>query len=370
MADEYPDFDLYAELEVSELASIETIQAAYRSLQLRNHPDRAGAAAGERAVRLNIARDWLTDASRRAQYDAHLAALRRSSADDDGSDGTGPRGGPDTEAAARDEPDAEPRAPGILHDLRHHLRIDVRRLGRIWIVGLAVLGATALVPMAVDPAWLRVALAVATVLVLLALGIGLVGHRDEEGLASALAAWLRAVLGWVVLAVLAAEGVTAAVDLGTGGRVAAGVAEVALPAVAATALVSVFAIRRRHGPAETSIDEFLEMTPREFETAVGLILGRHGFRLAVTGGPGDLAADLTGTDPGGRATVVQCKRYAPGHPVGSRDVQLLIAMGLRHHDAEHLVLVTTSDYTDPARDLAAEHDVELISGEELEDLTR
>jgi restriction endonuclease Mrr len=56
--------------------------------------------------------------------------------------------------------------------------------------------------------------------------------------------------------------------------------------------------------------------------------------------------------------------------VGSRDVQLLMALGVRHHKAERLVLVTTSDFTDPARDLADEHGVDLISGEELEDLTR
>ena len=77
MRDPIPDFDLYTELEVSERASVETIQAAYRSLQLRNHPDRVGPGAGDRAVRLNIARDWLTDPERRGRYDAHLAELRR-----------------------------------------------------------------------------------------------------------------------------------------------------------------------------------------------------------------------------------------------------------------------------------------------------
>ena len=66
-----PDFDLYEELEVSPKASSRTIEAAYRSLLKTYHPDVAGAAPEviEKAKRLNIARDWLTDRDRRATYD-------------------------------------------------------------------------------------------------------------------------------------------------------------------------------------------------------------------------------------------------------------------------------------------------------------
>ena len=380
--DEIPAFDLYAELEVSERASRETIQAAYRSLQLRNHPDRLGGDTGARAVRLNIARDWLTDPDRRAQYDAHLAEGRRARAapngkqaaedadqnlDEDADEGqVGDEG---------DEGDVEPddgrqRGVGPLHVLRHHLRVDVRRLGRIWLAALGFLGALALVPDAVAPVSLRGSIAGAVTLALLGLGLGFGRSPDELSMAGLIARWLGRLLGWLALGVLALEGGQAIVQLACGVRTPPGVSDVAPPALAVTAVLSAFAVRRRHGPVETSVDDFLAMTPREFETAVGQILGGHGYRLEVTGGPGDLVADLSGADPDGRPTVVQCKRYAPGHPVGSRDVQLLIAMGVRHHDAERLVLVTTSDFTDPARELAEEHGVELISGEDLEDMTR
>jgi len=374
VADEFPDFDLYAELEVSERASVETIRAAYRSLQLRNHPDRVGPDAGARAARLNVARDWLTDPERRSRYDAHLAGLRarpRVAAQDG-------EGGDRAEVPDDDEPGGDDDAPepattpgvGLLHALRRHLRIDLQRLGRIWIVGLALLGAVALVPGPVSPPWLRIAVAAAIALILLGLALGFGRATDEMAMSGLVARWVGQVVGWMALGVLALEGVQALVQLVNGNAAPAGIAVVALPLVAVTALLSVFAVRRRHGPVETSVDEFLAMTPREFEAEVGQILRDHGYRLEVTGGPGDLVADLAGTDPDGRPTIVQCKRYAPGHPVGSRDVQLLIAMGVRHHKAEHLVLVTTSDFTDPARDLADEHNVELISGEELEDLTR
>jgi len=380
--DQIPDFDLYAELEVSERASVETIGAAYRSLQLRNHPDRAGAGAGDRAVRLNIARDWLTDPERRARYDAHLAERRRGAVDEDdepdelNDEDEFDEPDDDLDAPADGDEDAEdagrPDGGGLgpLHLVRHHLRIDVRRLGRIWFVGLAVIGVVALVPPVANATWLRGAIAASAVLVLVVLGLGIGRSTEGAGMSGLMVRWLGMLIGWLALAVLAVEGVQAVVQLVEGQRTPAGIEDLAGPVLAATAVLSLFAIRRRHGPVETSVDEFLAMTPTEFEAAVGRILGRHGYRLTLTGGPGDLAADLIGTDPDGRPTVVQCKRYAPGHPVGSRDVQLLMALGVRHHKAERLVLVTTSDFTDPARDLADEQGVDLISGEELEDLTR
>lgn len=69
-----PKFDLYRELEVDPQATTETIEAAYRSLIRRHHPD-AGSGTGWRATRLNLAREWLTDPARRALYDAEIERL-------------------------------------------------------------------------------------------------------------------------------------------------------------------------------------------------------------------------------------------------------------------------------------------------------
>ena len=386
MADEIPQFDLYAELEVSERASAETIQAAYRSLQLRNHPDRVGPGAGDRAVRLNIARDWLTDPGRRTRYDEHLADSRRRSEAADATAGE--------EALAADEPsrtgddadgDADEAgdpdgvglddlADGALRASHILLRLDLARLVRVWVVGLAFLGGLALSAGFVSAAPLRVAAAVDAILVLLALTTRRMRTSPDAGLITRAKRTGWSVLGWLGLALLAVDGASV-VALALGGPApgpgaALGIGGAVGPVLAATAAVSLTALRRRAGPVRASVDDFLALTPTEFEVAVGQVLGRHGYRLRPTGGPGDLVADLAGTGPGGRSTVVQCKRYAPGHPVGSRDVQLLMALGLRHHRAEHLVLVTTSDFTDPARDLAQEHGIELINGEDLEELTR
>jgi curved DNA-binding protein CbpA len=72
-----PDDDLYARLELAVDASPEAIEVAWRALLKRHHPDVAGgdAAADERAKRINVAHDWLSDPSLRARYDAERLGL-------------------------------------------------------------------------------------------------------------------------------------------------------------------------------------------------------------------------------------------------------------------------------------------------------
>ena len=72
-----PRFDLYEELEVSRLASAEVIDAAYRTLVKRHHPDVAGPADADRIKRLNIAHDWLSSPTRRARYDEATPAVSK-----------------------------------------------------------------------------------------------------------------------------------------------------------------------------------------------------------------------------------------------------------------------------------------------------
>jgi hypothetical protein len=58
---------LYDLLEVSPKASTETINAAYKSLAKRHHPDKGGDV--EKMKRLTVAHHILSDPKRRAEYD-------------------------------------------------------------------------------------------------------------------------------------------------------------------------------------------------------------------------------------------------------------------------------------------------------------
>jgi restriction system protein len=112
-----------------------------------------------------------------------------------------------------------------------------------------------------------------------------------------------------------------------------------------------------------TLAQFLALSPTEFEHAVADVLRAHGFAsVRVTGGSGDLAADITCRGPDGRFTVVQCKRYAPGASVGSQEIQSFIGMIHVHHRADAGIFVTSSNFTLPATKLAREHGLTLVDG--------
>jgi curved DNA-binding protein CbpA len=64
-----PVEDLYAQLDVPSDAGPEAIEIAWRGLLRLHHPDVAGPGGLERAKRINVAHDWLSDPGLRARYD-------------------------------------------------------------------------------------------------------------------------------------------------------------------------------------------------------------------------------------------------------------------------------------------------------------
>ncbi len=140
-------------------------------------------------------------------------------------------------------------------------------------------------------------------------------------------------------------------------------------AVLVVAIRLLFWLAARRRRRIRRLEDLLALTPAQFEEAIAALFRRMGYRsVERTGKAGDLAADIHCTDKAGRSMVVQCKRYAPGNRVGSRDIQTFIGMATVHHKAEQGIFVTTSAFTEPARDLAEEHDLLLYDGEDLDRL--
>lgn len=108
------------------------------------------------------------------------------------------------------------------------------------------------------------------------------------------------------------------------------------------------------------------MSGADFEQLVARLLRRDGWRqVTVSGGSGDLGADVTARHPGdGSLLVVQCKRYTD-RAVGSPDLQRFLGTVFHHHRADHALYVTTSTYSRPARALAAGSGVQLLDREAL-----
>jgi restriction system protein len=124
--------------------------------------------------------------------------------------------------------------------------------------------------------------------------------------------------------------------------------------------------RRRRLALTRSIEVADRLTGPQFEQWVADLLRRSGFtQVEVSGGAGDLGADVTALAPDRRRVVIQCKRYAVDRRVGSPDVQRFAGTARQLHGADIAAIVTTSTFTQPAADTAARLGIRLIDRELL-----
>jgi restriction system protein len=119
-------------------------------------------------------------------------------------------------------------------------------------------------------------------------------------------------------------------------------------------------------PARPPSDDWLALSPGDFEEAVATLCRRDGCRdVRVTGGAGDLAADILTVTPTGRRMLVQCKRYAVGRRVGSPEVQRVGGTYSVVHGADLAIVVTTATFTPAAADYARQAGIRLVDAAEL-----
>lgn len=126
--------------------------------------------------------------------------------------------------------------------------------------------------------------------------------------------------------------------------------------------------RRRPLPQlPEGLTNVIALDPSDFEVFVARLLEAQGYTsLALIGRAGDRGVDVTGVDPQGRATVVQCKRYIRNN-VSATPIQRLHSFAITR-GAERKIMVATSDFTLQAIEEAANTGTELVNGEELETL--
>ncbi|MFI0214100.1 restriction endonuclease [Streptomyces lydicus] len=106
-------------------------------------------------------------------------------------------------------------------------------------------------------------------------------------------------------------------------------------------------------PRPVELDDYAEMDADAFEEAVAGLCERDGCaEVQVVGGANDLGADVVAVAPDGRRLVIQCKRYCADNKVGSQDLQRFGGTCFTVHGADVAAVVTTSAFTEPAREYA------------------
>ncbi|MEV8034861.1 restriction endonuclease [Streptomyces sp. NPDC086182] len=113
---------------------------------------------------------------------------------------------------------------------------------------------------------------------------------------------------------------------------------------------------------ERSMAAIDAMSWQDFEHYVAELCRRDGCtNVTVTGGSGDLGADVIGALADGRRLVVQVKHYAPHRYVPSGDMQKFVGTAKLEHKADVALFVATCPFGKAARDLAVKHDIIAIN---------
>jgi restriction system protein len=109
------------------------------------------------------------------------------------------------------------------------------------------------------------------------------------------------------------------------------------------------------------------LDPYHFEQLIADIWQEcQGWATEVTQSSRDRGADVIGQPPGGGPkTVVQAKRYAGGNKVTSEEIQQYAALRQQYADVQGVTVVTTSSFTNPAREAAGHLDVRCLNGDDL-----
>ncbi len=106
----------------------------------------------------------------------------------------------------------------------------------------------------------------------------------------------------------------------------------------------------------------LSLSPYEYEEYVAEELRQEGFTgVDTTPKSGDYGADVLAWD-GDRKVCVQCKHYAPDHPVGVKAVQEIYS-AKDYYGCDDAYLYTTSDFTRAAVEMANQLGVILVRSE-------
>jgi restriction system protein len=103
------------------------------------------------------------------------------------------------------------------------------------------------------------------------------------------------------------------------------------------------------------------LTPTDFERYVAMLYENLGYESTVTKQSGDGGIDIVLKNKDITAAI-QVKRYTKGN-VGRPEVQRLVGASLNKFN--RMIFVTTSNYSNEAREYGLQHNVELIDGDGL-----
>lgn len=124
--------------------------------------------------------------------------------------------------------------------------------------------------------------------------------------------------------------------------------------------------KRKLSDEELLSTNLKELNGYDFERLVGMYYRDKGYEPQIVGGSGDHEVDLILTDPKEKYKIaVQCKHWKTKN-VGN-DVILRLSAGKRVHKCLDAWCITTSNYTNSAKEAAERLNIRLLNGLHVQD---
>lgn len=113
-------------------------------------------------------------------------------------------------------------------------------------------------------------------------------------------------------------------------------------------------------------DVLATLNPQDFERFIADLWQRQGWQTGVTSSTGDRGIDIIAerSFPYSETCLIQAKCYSPPNKIGSEEVRKYATLD-QQENADTILIVTSSEFTSPARSLGEDLGVKLISGEQL-----
>lgn len=135
--------------------------------------------------------------------------------------------------------------------------------------------------------------------------------------------------------------------------------------------LTILGVRIGVGSSRQSAISLDELSGIAFEELVGVLLTRMGFQVETTKITGDGGIDIIACleKPLLRGRyLVQCKRFLLGNPVGAPSIREFYGAVRADHKAVKGIFITTSSFTEQAKEFAENLAIELIDREKLQQL--
>lgn len=112
---------------------------------------------------------------------------------------------------------------------------------------------------------------------------------------------------------------------------------------------------------------FDDVPPDELEHVVADIWRERGWDTTVSAVSRDGGVDVIAerANPFPEKQLLQVKHYGDDNPVSAPEIQQYAGLQHQHGDADSVVIVTSSRFTEPAQQTAREANVKLVDGDEL-----